>query len=591
MSPTEGSQNPVTHGDPIEARLNAKIFNLFALHKAVQVLSSVFDYTSLTHLAVDVEIEMAGAMSGALYIADGPGEPFRLAAAKSARDDHFASSVETTDPVARAAEGEKRRSFPATMAGMEEPGLVVPVRVRELLIGFFVLRDPVKEQPWSEDDREVLETLAAQVAVCVQNARLYRRVTEQNDELERRVAERTAELKAANDRLEVEVGDRRRAETAAAAANASKTEFLSRMSHELRTPLNAILGFSQLLQMGSLTPRQGDCVAHIVKGGQHLLELINEVLDISGIEAGRVGVSLRTLPVAAAVNGAMELVSACAAQREVELHRIASGEELVMADPGRLRQVLLNLLSNAIKYNRAGGRVTLSWEKAPPDRIRILVRDTGPGIPPDKLTRLFTPFDRLGAEQTSVEGTGLGLALSKRLVEAMRGTIRVASTVGAGTTFVVELLRAERLAEAGERTAPLAAAPTGAPPARGTLLYIEDTPSNLRLFEEILLHRPGLAMMSAMRGSLGLELARQHRPDVIVLDLHLPDLDGAEVLRRLRTDPLTRAIPVIVLTADATPARRQQLPDVWAYLTKPVDVTTVLTTLDEALSRAGHGAP
>ncbi len=245
----------------------------------------------------------------------------------------------------------------------------------------------------------------------------------------------------------LDITERKRAEEAlwkagvAERANQAKSEFLSRMSHELRTPLNAILGFAQLLGMDSLSPEQREGVGHILKGGQHLLELINEVLDIARIEAGRLAIALEPVSLKDVVTEAVELITPLAAKANVHLNVAAAsfGEQSILADHQRIKQVLLNLLSNGIKYNHAGGTVSLSYEKTPEGRLRIHVRDTGPGIPLERMERLFTPFERLGAEQAGVEGTGLGLALSRRLVEAMGGNLGVDSAVGRGSTFWVEL--------------------------------------------------------------------------------------------------------------------------------------------------------
>jgi CheY-like chemotaxis protein/anti-sigma regulatory factor (Ser/Thr protein kinase) len=254
-----------------------------------------------------------------------------------------------------------------------------------------------------------------------------------------------------------------------------------------------------------------------------------------------------------------------------------------MADRQRLQQVLLNLLSNAIKYNRAGGAVQVTCTPLE-GRMRLAVSDTGPGIERPMLERLFTPFDRLGAEQAGIEGTGLGLTLSKRLVEAMNGELLVESRPGVGTTFTVALPAAEAPGTVFDRPdAPPAEAPAAA--TRATILYIEDNLANLRLLERITSLRPGLTLLSAIQGRRGLELARSHRPQAIVLDLHLPDMPGAEVLARLREDAGTRDIPVIILTADATSGQMARLLEqgARAYLTKPVDISEFLACLDDAL--------
>ena len=396
---------------------------------------------------------------------------------------------------------------------------------------------------------------------------------------------RTADAHA---RLEVEIVERRRAEEAAAAASRAKSEFLSRMSHELRTPLNGILGFAQLLELDAHSPEQREGVEHILKGGRHLLGLINEVLDIARIEAGKLTISLEPVPAGDVISSALDLVRPQAASRGIRLPAGIACDGHVMADRQRLQQVLLNLLSNAVKYNREGGTVSVSCDRGPAGRFRLTVADTGPGIAPERMHRLFTPFDRLDAPETGVEGTGLGLALSKGLVELMGGALRAESTLGHGSRFSVELPMAESPTRAlGRATVTIALEPDQ-PGVRGTVLYIEDNLSNLRLVERIVTRRPGITLLSAMQGSRGLELAQAHRPDLIVLDLHLPDMSGQEVLAQLRAEPATREIPVVILSADATPSQVSRVlqQGAHAYLTKPLVVTQFLTLLDELLARA-----
>jgi len=376
-------------------------------------------------------------------------------------------------------------------------------------------------------------------------------------------------------------------------ASQAKSEFLSRMSHELRTPLNAVLGFAQLLEMDHLSPEQQESVGHILKGGRHLLNLINEVLDIARIEAGRLSLSLEPISVREVVQESLDLIRPIAANVNVQLNTAADSipEAYVMADRSRLKQVLLNLLSNAAKYNHQGGAVTLTCEMLPQHRLRIRVSDTGPGIPPDKLDRLFIPFERLGAEQTAVEGTGLGLSLSKGLVEAMRGSLGVESTVGQGSTFWIDLALVEgpvqRLARLGT-SLPSPADLVASQKAR-IILYIEDNLSNLKLIQRVLAQRPEVRLLPAMQGRLGLDLAREHRPDLILLDLHLPDLPGQEVLRALQETPETRQIPVVMISADATRTQIDRLlaAGARAYLTKPLDVKKFLALLDEILKERG----
>jgi PAS domain S-box-containing protein len=370
-------------------------------------------------------------------------------------------------------------------------------------------------------------------------------------------------------------------------ANLAKSEFLSRMSHELRTPLNAILGFGQLLEMEAIDESQEESVRYILRGGRHLLDLINEVLDITRIESGDLALSVEPVALGDALADVLSLLRPVAEERGVRLRTElgALGERHVLADRQRLKQVLLNLASNAIKYNRRGGVATLSVEDTGDDHLRILVEDEGAGIPEEQLERLFVPFDRLGAEAGEVEGTGLGLALSERFVAAMGGTISVESTVGRGSTFSVELRAAEApLARAGSDPE-LAAIADASRLAAGTILYIEDNVSNLRLVERFLAQHPHVRLIPAMQAGLGLELARRHLPDLILLDLHLPDMSGAEALERLQADPLTRGLAVVVLSADVTDGQVARLLEQGArdYLTKPLDVRRFIEVVGSAL--------
>jgi signal transduction histidine kinase/ActR/RegA family two-component response regulator len=383
----------------------------------------------------------------------------------------------------------------------------------------------------------------------------------------------------------------RQAQEAADAANRSKSEFLSRMSHELRTPLNAVLGFGQLLELEELTAQQSEAVVHILKGGRHLLDLIDEVLDISRIETGRLPLSPEPVLVSELLRDTVDLIRPLATQRSV--HLLADGantcQAYVFADRQRLKQILLNLLSNAVKYNRSGGTVTVSCGAPDDSRLRINVTDTGPGIGAEHLALLFLPFERLGAERTDTEGTGIGLALSRRLAEAMGGTLDVVTTLGQGSTFWVELPLVEGPVERYERlnSGVLTAVDDVPPTGRGhTVLYIEDNLSNLELVERVLAKRHEVEVIAAMQGGLGLELARQHRPALILLDLHLPDMGGDQVLHQLRDDPATAAIPVIMVSADATPGQIQRLLAAGAidYLTKPLDVRKLLRLLAEVLA-------
>ncbi|CAN5394305.1 hypothetical protein BH20VER3_BH20VER3_16350 [soil metagenome] len=368
----------------------------------------------------------------------------------------------------------------------------------------------------------------------------------------------------------------REAKEAADRANRAKSEFLSRMSHELRTPLNAILGFGQLLERQDPRSTQRLHLHHILTAGRHLLGLINEVLDISRIESDRLRLSLEPVSVRVALKEAGDLIRPLAAEHSVHLFlpKDSETDHHVLADRQRLKQVLLNLLNNGVKYTPAGGAVVVSC-KLTQDTFRLAVHDTGIGIEPDKLARVFTPFDRLGAEQEGIEGTGLGLALSQRLVQAMKGKIGVESIRGQGSTFWLELTRTESPLEVLTANPIIPAqTPRSENTKRRSILYIEDNISNLTLVEQLLKEDPSIHLLTAMQGRLGLDLARQHTPDLILLDLHLPDMEGAEVLAELQTNEAKRNIPTVVLSADATAGQLKRLQDAGArdYLTKPIDV-------------------
>ena len=376
------------------------------------------------------------------------------------------------------------------------------------------------------------------------------------------------------------------AKAEAESANLAKSEFLSRMSHELRTPLNSILGFAQILAEVELAPADLRAVNHILTAGEHLLNLINEVLDIARIESGRQPLSLEPVSLANVLAEAVGMVRPLAAARGVRVVEATggAGELYVHADKQRLAQVLLNLLSNAVKYNRPGGSVRLLAGTVD-GRVRVRVQDTGLGIAAEHQGQLFVPFARLGAEQSGVEGTGLGLALSRRLVEAMGGVLELETSSPDGSTFRVELRPAEDPAAGLAQMEP--AAPEEPQPAgrTATLLYVEDNLANLSLVETILARRSRWRLIPALQGGLGIEMAREHRPDVILLDLHLPDLAGDEVLRQLRADPRTATIPVIIISADATPNSVARLRAAGAndYLTKPLNVRRFVEAVEAVL--------
>jgi CheY-like chemotaxis protein/two-component sensor histidine kinase len=325
------------------------------------------------------------------------------------------------------------------------------------------------------------------------------------------------------------------------------------------------------------TPTQRPHLNHILTAGRHLLKLINEVLDISRIESEKMHLSLEPVSLAVALEEAIDLIQPLATEHSVNLFRPSQDDTdfFVLADHQRLKQVLLNLLSNGVKYTPSGGSIMVSCKDIG-GKVRLAVHDTGIGIPADKLERVFTPFDRLGAEQAGIEGTGLGLALSKRLAAALRGVMGVESIEGQGSTFWLELVRQESPLNAiPAKSGPVSRSKMEKAVTQRSVLYIEDNLSNLTLVEHLLREDAGFHLLTAMQGRLGLDLARKHSPDLILLDLHLPDIQGWDVLAELQGSEATRHIPTIIVSADATEGQCKRLLDAGAsdYITKPIDVT------------------
>ncbi|HWA84028.1 MAG TPA: ATP-binding protein, partial [Fimbriimonadaceae bacterium] len=379
-----------------------------------------------------------------------------------------------------------------------------------------------------------------------------------------------------------------REKEAAEQANAAKSEFLSRMSHELRTPLNAILGFGQLLEIQVEDENYLDMIRHLNRAGRHLLALINEVLDISRIESQNMHVSCEPVDCAQLIQEVGNLLSPLAAEKRISVSCEAVPKPMyARADAQRLKQILMNLLANAIKYNREGGRVVLAVKVTPDRRVEFSVRDNGPGIPKNRRSRLFTAFDRLGAESTGVEGTGLGLALSKRLAEVMDGSIRMEEAEGGGCVFVVIL----DLAEGPDVDALFEVSAEPPLSASRKVLYIEDNFASTRLMENLANHVGARLHVTAL-GRLGYDSAKSMQPDFIFLDLDLPDLDGMEVLRLLKSDDETKEIPVFIVSADSAMARREKALQNGAagYLSKPFEVGDVIALLRTDPTRHGSAA-
>ena len=384
------------------------------------------------------------------------------------------------------------------------------------------------------------------------------------------------------------------AKAVAEKANLAKSNFLSSMSHELRTPLHAILGFAQLLEAGSPPPTdsQKSRVNQIIKAGWHLLELINEILDLAVIESGRVSLLVEPVPLLDIMRECQAMIEPQAQDRGISVHMPPIDNTwFVRADRIRVKQVLINLLSNAIKYNRDQGSVEIRCTAVVPERIRISIKDSGSGLSQEQMNQLFQPFNRLGQEGGVVEGTGIGLVVTQRLVEQMGGSIGVTSSVGVGSEFWIELLRATAPQTVEGNLNPVDILPhvNEHLAQQHTLLYVEDNPANLMLVQHIIEDQPAIRMLSAPDGNLGIEIARAHLPDVVLMDINLPGINGIQALKILQNDPVTAHIPVIALSANA------MLRDIekglesgfFRYLTKPININELMVALNDALKNSG----
>ena len=431
-----------------------------------------------------------------------------------------------------------------------------------------------------------------------QRAQAQQEVMRLNQELEVRVHERTMQLEMTNGELAMAMEEAR-------SANYAKSAFLSSMSHELRTPLNAILGFAQILssdRLPSTLEQKKEFAGHILKAGRHLLTLINEILDLAKVESGTVSLSLEPVGLDAILQECRDMIAPLASQRGIGMAFPDACPLNVLADRTRLKQILLNLLSNALKYNREQGQVAIECAPHAGGRVRISVRDTGVGLDAEQLALLFQPFNRLGQEGGTEEGSGIGLVVTKRLVELMDGNIGVSSAPGEGSIFWIEL----RVVDA----VPIPAAPALPLPdlagallehsAPVTLLYVEDNPANLTLVEEIVRYCPQLQLLTATDGRLGVEMARTHLPQLILMDINLPHVNGTDALKLLRADPRTAHIPVIALTANAMPGdvERSMALGFYRYLTKPINLDEFTEAINSTLAyvaqqrrQKGAGAP
>lgn len=429
----------------------------------------------------------------------------------------------------------------------------------------------IRERPTQAGGRVGIQTDITDIK------RAERELRRARDELEHRVEARTHELQAAT--IDAEK------------ANRAKSEFLSRMSHELRTPLNGILGFAQLLLMDQrhpLSDKQSEYIEHVLKAGNLLLELINEVLDLAKIESGRISLSIENIDPRTVINECTDMIETYAADQNIEISRTSNSlpQFYVKGDFTRLKQVLSNLLSNAIKYNVTNGKVNLKSAPGPDGFWRYTVTDTGYGIEKENQELLFQPFNRLNAENTDIEGTGIGLTITKHLIEIMGGSIGVESTIGEGSTFWVDIpLSNDRISQDQARIVDTTLHTTKSLNGMKTILYIEDNPANMRLMRELLIQLPRTRFVEAGTAEEGLELIRQDKPDLVLMDINLPGIDGFQALEIMHDDDALCDIPVIALTANAMPREVERGHDLGfkAYLTKPIDVAATLAEITRVL--------
>ncbi len=443
--------------------------------------------------------------------------------------------------------------------GIEEHGhYVLPIKRGDELLGVLALY-LAHAHPHSDKEQEFLGRITDTLGLGIS-----RRLSEQQMQAAKKQAEK---------------------------ANQAKSQFLSSMSHELRTPLNAIMGFSQLLEMDTPDPAQRDQLKEINHASEHLLGLINEILDLAKIEAGKVELDIRDLSLKTIVDNALNLTRSMADARTIKVHSDIDDPTLgVRADQTRLRQVLLNLISNGIKYNREGGSLSLSLEQPSDERLRIRVSDTGEGLDQAQRDRLFQPFERLGQEHQSTEGTGIGLVITRSLVEMMGGRIGVESEPGVGSTFWIELPRGEAVAAAAQPSTEGAQSTAGqatTAAAQANILYIEDNPVNIKLVEKLLARRPNTTLVSITDPQEAIAEASRHAFDLILLDINLPGTSGYEVLSQLRQLQITDTTPVIGLSANALPADidRAREAGFSDYLTKPIQVKSFLETVGRWLGQ------
>ena len=449
----------------------------------------------------------------------------------------------------------------------------------------------------NSDRRQILNLLLSTYETAIEKhqelADASAKLSVLNEQLEDNMAElesKNRQLLTLNDEFEKQRGVAHEAKLQAEKANRAKSDFLSSMSHELRSPLNAILGFAQLLESDAPppTPVQNESIAQILHAGWHLLKLINEILDLAKIESGQVPLATEPVSLTEVILECRDMIEPQGQQYGIQMIiPLFDTPCFVHADRTRVKQVLINLLSNAIKYNSTPGTVEVVCDEGISGRTRVSIRDTGAGLDADQVAQLFQAFNRLGQESGGKEGTGIGLVVAKRLIELMGGAIGVVSSVGGGSVFWFELITVAEPYLSREESA-IAAQPQPQA-AHGeqlqTLLYVEDNPANLKLVEQIIARHPEMRLLTATNGTRGIEIARESQPEVILMDINLPGINGFGALDILRSDPVTAHIPVIALSANAMPRDIENglKAGFFGYITKPITVSEFMATLKVAL--------